>query len=790
MMNIDTGGRQRSCIFEAQFSSDSYSVPSAHRMAICVGRKDGKTEFRLHASGNFTSPTPTLNYGIGQPYHGEFVNSVCFIRTGISDTSIVLSGSNDATVKLSLYRKNTITKSKDLPTHVSCVRAVSVSHHRTSSSVLLVTCGAKLSTAFYLLEDQISSTEPADSEPKISLLCTNRLAKDVSMDHRMNAARAVPLEAATVDGSGFSPGAPLHLVLTGDSDGGLHLFIIGESLDQPCATVSHMLSTDSRPVLCIDIVRVSRHCLMACVGDTSGKISLWNLPGATSVTNSVPGRDYVEQLCGPLPTSPVHIFNAHQCGTNCISATLMIRSPGKGEAQHVLTICSGGDDEAISLWSGTIEATASGGEFCSTEHKVVRTNQASSSALKGIKLVGSESSGYRLYTAGHDQRVALWGLKVSAGNQSGLEYLSSVPVDVSDINCLDVISTDERNRSALDKVIVCGEGAELLSVDPCLLRAAGALRAANYLLIAVGAGMSADSGLATYENMPEEYRELCNPLMLAQETERFQSLWKNFSLLYKNVRPHSGYDVLDRWCGKGKLRNLVGKVKGGAEMDTSSHWIYSSNVDGHFGRFESFDGCVCEIHGRALEWRCADKIGQDQGSNRSGRKWDQWNKERCTQDGCASTVFYIDDSMNGGDSSAGFTICKHCTRPSRPNVLMFHDTDENVLRDIAHQRHRYQAWEARVEADVVKNGRKLVILELGCGKNVPAVRDESEEVLNDCLSGLAESQSGGTATLIRINPNDAESAAPEPHSRGIAHTISIYGKAEESLNQIDALLDG
>ena len=570
MMNIDTGGRQRSCVFEAQFNSDRFSVPSAHFFTICVGRKDGETEFRVHASGDFTSPTLTagLNYGIGQPYHGEFVNSVCFIETGIPDASIVLSGSNDATVKLSLYRMNAITKSKDLPTHVSCVRAVSASRHRNSTSVLLVTCGAKLSTAFYLLEDQSSSTEPAESEPKISLLCTgtNRLGKDVSMDHRMNAVRAVPLEAAAVDDSGCSPGTPLHLVLTGDSDGGLHLFIIDESLDQPCTTVTHMLSTDSRPVLCIDIVRVSRNCLMACVGDTSGEVCIWNLPGATSVTNSVLGRDYVEQLCGPLPTSPMYIFNAHQCGTNCISATLMIRSSGKGDAQHVLTICSGGDDEAISLWSGTIEATASGGEtFCFNEHKVVRTSQASSSALKGIKLVGSESSGFRLYTAGHDKRVALWELKVSSGSPNGLEYLSSVPVDVSDINCLDAISTHERSRSALDKIIVGGEGAELFSVDPNLLRAAGALRAANYLTITVGAGMSADSGLATYENMPEEYRELCNPLMLVQETQRFQSFWKNFSLSYNNARPHSGYDVLDKWCGKGKLRNLIRKVKGRRE---------------------------------------------------------------------------------------------------------------------------------------------------------------------------------------------------------------------------------
>ena len=82
--------------------------------------------------------------------------------------------------------------------------------------------------------------------------------------------------------------------------------------------------------------------------------------------------------------------------------------------------------------------------------------------------------------------------------------------------------------------------------------------------------------------------------------------------------------------------------------------------------------------------------------------------------------------------------CTYCNQPMRPNVLMFHDTDDNVLRGINSQRERYQVWEAFVEEEVAKNNMNLVILELGCGTKVPAVREESEAVFEQ-VQGLGDS---------------------------------------------------
>ena len=89
---------------------------------------------------------------------------------------------------------------------------------------------------------------------------------------------------------------------------------------------------------------------------------------------------------------------------------------------------------------------------------------------------------------------------------------------------------------------------------------------------------------------------------------------------------------------------------------------------------------------------------------------------------------------------------------------------------------------------VVSNGRNLVILELGCGLNVPAVREESEEVFSDCLERInsISSERSGSVKLIRINPRDAGISV----SGGNADrdSVPIFARAEESLNQINSLL--
>ena len=244
-----------------------------------------------------------------------------------------------------------------------------------------------------------------------------------------------------------------------------------------------------------------------------------------------------------------------------------------------------------------------------------------------------------------------------------------------------------------------------------------------------------------------------------------QTFWSQFSHKYAEAKAHEGYEVLERWC---------------ANKNEESHYVYSSNVDGHFRRFPSFKDRVCEIHGRAAEFRCSSATGASNGKKRYGSIWDKWNEKVAdcpvTKE-CTTSVFQV-----AREHSA--IHCEHCSLPARPNVILFHDTDENVNQSILQERKKYQEWEAKVEADVIRNGRNLVIIEIGAGLNVPAVRTESEEVFKDTCEGLQTSDKGGTVTFIRINPKDAGFNWNDSKEQ----TISIYDTAKSALLMIDQAL--
>ena len=316
-------------------------------------------------------------------------------------------------------------------------------------------------------------------------------------------------------------------------------------------------------------------------------------------------------------------------------------------------------------------------------------------------------------------------------------------------------------------------------------RAAMKLQQANYLLITTGAGFSADSGLQTYECAPVEYRDMCNPFKLTEEPFKFQKFWLNFTRSYMDTKPHIGYEILDQWCNGGRLKNL--KRSNNNDCISVPWYVYTSNVDNHFNRFSSFKETLCAIHGSALQFRCACGIGYADGQPRMGNEWDKWNEQMtsCT-DTCKQTTVQMSPSiLQDISNSDNIFSCTFCNQPMRPNVLMFHDTDVNVLREINSQRERYQAWEALVEEEVAKNNMNLVILELGCGTKVPAVREESEEVLLDTAKKIKSHKgSTGTVCLIRINPKDAEIVV---EGEGL-DTISIPSTAAYALQKIDSLL--
>ena len=330
-----------------------------------------------------------------------------------------------------------------------------------------------------------------------------------------------------------------------------------------------------------------------------------------------------------------------------------------------------------------------------------------------------------------------------------------------------------------------------------IAKVATALIEADFVLILAGAGFSADSSLDTYENMPEQYQELCSPLQLVgSNPQRFQQFWMNFAQKYKACEPHDGYKILDRWLSKSTSKEVGSRSSSSSAPSlpkVKECYVYTSNVDGHFRQYASFQGRICEIHGYASEFRCPCKMGlDDMGNTRQGSLWEEWNEQvvssQCTEN-CNATLVDVGDENDKADDA--LLSCAECGLPMRPNVLMFHDTDENIVSHINQQRALYQNWEAQMEDRVVDGNKKLVILEFGCGRNVPAVRIESEEVLQDCLQRIEEmkaysgrseedSEPSSSILLVRINPKDAGIENPDLQN----HTISIF---DTSLNAIRAI---
>ena len=90
-----------------------------------------------------------------------------------------------------------------------------------------------------------------------------------------------------------------------------------------------------------------------------------------------------------------------------------------------------------------------------------------------------------------------------------------------------------------------------------------------------------------------------------------------------------------------------------------------------------------------------------------------------------------------------------------------------------------------MEEDLSKDPNcRIVILEIGCGTRVPAIRQETEWVLRDCLTKLsipeesaAESTEAPRVQLIRINPEAEQTQS--------CHVMHIQSTALDALLAIE-----
>ncbi|MEI7430924.1 MAG: Sir2 family NAD-dependent protein deacetylase [Betaproteobacteria bacterium] len=231
---------------------------------------------------------------------------------------------------------------------------------------------------------------------------------------------------------------------------------------------------------------------------------------------------------------------------------------------------------------------------------------------------------------------------------------------------------------------------------------------ADGLLITAGAGMGIDSGLPDFRG-PQgfwgvypalgrariSFERVANPAAFTSNARLAWGFYGHRLNLYRATVPHEGFQILRR----------IG------ERLPEGYFVFTSNVDGHFGKAGFATERINECHGSINHLQCLA--------------------------GCSSEIWPADDYFPEVDEencllTSGFPACPRCGGLARPNILMFGDWGWNDSRAEIQDR-RMRKWLTRVE--------RLLIIEVGAGTNIPTVR-----MLGESLPGK----------LIRINPSEPE----------------------------------
>jgi len=247
--------------------------------------------------------------------------------------------------------------------------------------------------------------------------------------------------------------------------------------------------------------------------------------------------------------------------------------------------------------------------------------------------------------------------------------------------------------------------------------AAQSILEADALLITAGAGMGVDSGLPDFRGregfwnaypviakLGLSFADMANPSWFENDPNLAWAFYGHRLNLYRATSPHLGFAKL--------LVMAMNRPAG--------YFVFTSNVDAQFQK-AGFDAeRIVECHGSIHHFQCANP--------------------RCTH-----LIWDANDQQVVVDEAAfraqnPLPSCGKCKQVARPNIMMFNDMDW-IDKRTSNQRLRLNQW----LNELANDGARLVVIELGAGKAIPAVRHTSE-MLTSRMQG----------TLIRINPRDPE----------------------------------
>jgi WD40 repeat protein len=425
---IDTGGRQR-IIDVGRHDTNTAAFPESWIVATCVNQSDGHNDIEIHGlkrdSGEhgIVSACPLL-HSVGIPLHGESIFDIhLFPIDAVCRTVAILTGSEDCSARITLFRDDRALHSILLPLQVSGIRAVRSCRYNATSTIVVL--GGKSAVDLYLVQDIADSCDSVD-DLNIRFVGNGAPVEKILVDQRINCIGCVVIQSESDE--------PAVVVLSGDSSGSCYLYCF---LPQFVSS-GRLFYQDCRPILCLEILQHYDWSIVV-LGETSGDVVVLTL-NHRSVCTSI-----LEE-----PQTPLFRYKAHSMGTNSLTLCLIDETP---DGHCVVRIGSCGDDQAV--YCTDIDLLIDGaGEISSvTALNSCKVQNAAVSALKGIEFMSHDL----FVVTGYDQRLSLW--RHSAGFV--WSKLDDVPIDVGDVNCL----AASLKRNSQHVIAVGGAGVEMLSLS-------------------------------------------------------------------------------------------------------------------------------------------------------------------------------------------------------------------------------------------------------------------------------------------------------------------------------------
>mmetsp|Transcript_3111 Transcript_3111/g.7063 ORF Transcript_3111/g.7063 Transcript_3111/m.7063 type:complete len:492 (-) Transcript_3111:292-1767(-) len=453
ILQYDTGGRQRILDHQCLMNDDS---AFRYNVAVCSSQKDGTNNLAFQGFCKHIAPLVTeKSSSHGVNLHGETIFGASAFTFGDS-LQFFITGSEDCTAKISSWKNGCVVDSIILAQQESCIRCISISQID-EHSVFVAVGGGNFVLQFFLIGLLPGRRGVSVADLKIQYMGKGSACKrKATIDHRINAVKAIPLEGDGRD----------HLVVAGDSNGNIQLYLIPEETRKGSKnTVGLPCPTSCRPILCIDTVMVGCR-VVVLIGTTGGDVIIYDLPGRSLD---------LQRQWGDIVASwkPLGQYQGHQMGTNAISAQVVGFEDCHLKTAATISAVTCGDDQALSICDMQFVASNSSLQL-KTPMKKHTVREASLSALKDVKQIVREEKRY-LVCVGYSQMLSMWSLGTKATDDiDGLEHIltksvvARLPVDLGDINCLAVCCDTEKNTGQFNTqvfVAVCGMGIEMFEIE-------------------------------------------------------------------------------------------------------------------------------------------------------------------------------------------------------------------------------------------------------------------------------------------------------------------------------------